>query len=466
MKDHALTQTKLAERVKSSQPVMSRMIRSREPFRDLDLLIKICETLAVGDYKQYLENHDSALALDNRSNIRYTDWTNSFKWFINPRLEGFVGREFVFQEIQGFFDSKDRGYFTVVGDPGDGKSAIAANYLNQNPKQNSFFFNIRSGGHNTTSSFLESTCQQLIKRYGLSLKPQPDRDWTDGSFMQRVLAGAEAKLDHDNKLILVVDALDEADLTQQKEYTNPLYLPQAIPKNIYFLLTRRRDKSLEERLRFDSPSKTLDLKNPRHQSDVMQDVAKYIKNYIAADSDGSELQQQINKFGLALDDFCLKLYEKSQGNFMYLTLVLPEIAVGSYQDLDTIDHLPTGLINYYNEHWNLMKMDENPFKIYVIATLAKVYRPVPLQEVVRYVSQAATDVTERMVIRALEGWWQFLHCEQNGQEFCYQIYHESFRDYLFNGKAEVASACREVGNWIADSLISRDPRKRKSLPPS
>jgi len=42
---------------------------------------------------------------------------------------GFVGREFVFRKIKSFINKEVSGYFFIVGDPGEGKSAIIAKYV-------------------------------------------------------------------------------------------------------------------------------------------------------------------------------------------------------------------------------------------------------------------------------------------------------------------------------------------------
>jgi hypothetical protein len=51
---------------------------------------------------------------------------SQFQSLIQDKTEGFVGREYVFDAIQAFIQDNKKGYFTIIGDPGQGKSAILA----------------------------------------------------------------------------------------------------------------------------------------------------------------------------------------------------------------------------------------------------------------------------------------------------------------------------------------------------
>jgi hypothetical protein len=52
-----------------------------------------------------------------------------FQQIITAKNHNFVGRDFVFFKINDFFQQYDRGYFTIIGEPGVGKSAILAHYV-------------------------------------------------------------------------------------------------------------------------------------------------------------------------------------------------------------------------------------------------------------------------------------------------------------------------------------------------
>lgn len=62
--------------------------------------------------------------LDSSTSIR--DDIRDFTRYIEEKTRGFVGRQFVFDAVGQFVNNNPRGYFFVRGDPGIGKSALAA----------------------------------------------------------------------------------------------------------------------------------------------------------------------------------------------------------------------------------------------------------------------------------------------------------------------------------------------------
>jgi len=56
-----------------------------------------------------------------------------FQQLIREKSENFVGRQFVFGAINEFLHKYAHGYFTLIGAPGSGKTAILAKYVTENP---------------------------------------------------------------------------------------------------------------------------------------------------------------------------------------------------------------------------------------------------------------------------------------------------------------------------------------------
>jgi hypothetical protein len=168
-----------------------------------------------------------------------------FKSLIESRTKRFVGREYVTQTFHEFRQNNDRGYFTVLGEPGTGKSAIAANYVVNN--QAICYFHIASQGNNTPEKFLNSIREQLIQRYKL---PK-----VNSANLATLVNLAAEKLSFSESLVIVVDALDE--VIQELGAENILFLPRNLPQNVYFFLTRRHYRTDGERRLFtevDTPS--------------------------------------------------------------------------------------------------------------------------------------------------------------------------------------------------------------------
>lgn len=146
----------------------------------------------------------------------YPDWDldvypKEFKALIFEKPRLFCGRNFVFEAINKFFTTQPKGYFTVVGDAGMGKSAIASKYVLAYKLP--CYFNIFAEGRNKPEKFLASIRQQLIKRYSLQN--------ADNADLRTLLEKTSEEL-KGQKLVIVVDALDEV---EQEENSNLLDLP-------------------------------------------------------------------------------------------------------------------------------------------------------------------------------------------------------------------------------------------------
>ena len=161
-----------------------------------------------------------------------------FERLIHEKTQLFCGRKFVFDAIQEFINNNPNGYFTIIGDAGMGKSAIAAKYVLDNPEAICFFY-IRAEGMNRPELFLKKIREQLINRYDL-------QDVED-AVLSTLLMKLTDKISAGGRLVIVVDVLDEVD---QEASGNLLYLPTTLPDGVYFLLTRRPYKQNEKRLNF------------------------------------------------------------------------------------------------------------------------------------------------------------------------------------------------------------------------
>jgi hypothetical protein len=88
---------------------------------------------------------------------------SEFQQIITEKSENFVGREFVFAAINEFLHKYDRGYFTLIGAPGSGKTAILAKYVTANPHV--IYYSAQVEGKNRADQFLLDICTQLINYY-------------------------------------------------------------------------------------------------------------------------------------------------------------------------------------------------------------------------------------------------------------------------------------------------------------
>jgi hypothetical protein len=197
----------------------------------------------------------------------------NFSQYILTKTAGFVGRRFVFDAISEFTQSHPRGYFIVRGDPGIGKSALAAQMVKQHGYVH--HFNIYAEGVNLASHFFRNVCARLITTYRLPYTAlQPDVD-QDNSVFKRLLEEVSEGLQDGRKAMIVVDALDEVDTTGQRPGINTLHLPITLPDGIYIVATTRRG---DVRLRIDCEQRTLDIE--QNSADNLADIRAYIEHAV------------------------------------------------------------------------------------------------------------------------------------------------------------------------------------------
>ncbi|MEH2359221.1 AAA family ATPase [Nostoc sp.] len=343
------------------------------------------------------------------------EYPAEFKSLIIEKIRSFCGRKFVFEAFKQFCAKNRSGYFTVVGDAGMGKSTIAAKYVWDN--KSPCYFNIRSDGRNRAELFLENIRKQLIKRYQLQNAEKAN--------LADLLEQVSKKLSAGDRLVIVVDALDEV---EQEAGGNLLDLPPSLPESVYFLLTRRPYTIDKKRLSApDVPVDELDLSATKYVDLSREDIKKYIRFFLNDDEDYKKaLRQWIQDRKIDENDFVEQVATKSENNFMYLRYILPGIAKGDYNDL-SLKQLPDGLKDYYQVHWVRMGMDAKPqeVKVFILFILVEIGTPIPCEMIAAIARQDEYDVQ-----LVLDEWVEYLKKQDIKGEICHSIYHASFLDFL------------------------------------
>lgn len=372
-----------------------------------------------------------------------------FSRLVADKTEGFVGRQWLFDSIRRFIREEPRGYFILRGDPGIGKSALLAQLV----KREGYLhhFNVRSEGIRRPETFLRNICSQLVATYHLEqhtfLPPEATRN---SLFLSSLLEKVSSRLQPGEQVVLAVDALDESDSTLLTPGANALYLPHTLPPSIYVIVTTRRDHEIPLLISCEQRVLHIDQDSEGNIADIHEYVVSKlplagIQAYLAAQS---------------LDEptFAAELVHKSQGNFMYLRYVLPEIERGAYQDR-SFETLPVGLQSYYEDNWKRMRRrDEEDWFAYqlpILVALTVIKEPVSTDLI-----QDFSGVAERKrIVAVLKEWDQFLYTtqvvEEDGPpEKRYRLYHVSFQDFI-TAKAEVADervSLSKAHGKIADAL--------------
>lgn len=367
--------------------------------------------------------------------------SNNFIARIDELTQDFVGRDYVFDAIQSMLNKHNKGYFRLEGDPGVGKSAIMAELVSRTGYISHFIF--QAQGINTTGHFLESTCTQLINRYDLPYPELPQDAIKDGAFLDRLLKEASEKLVPGEKLVIVVDALDELDQSSQIALGNILYLPTALPEHTYIILSSR---PIPFKLNTTQHVETYDLMQ------LMTESREDIKVYLGKMTADPEISAWIKQNGIDEPEFIKILAEKSENNFMYLKYVIGDIRNHRYEDL-TIAELPQGLERYYEIQWERMGMNQKPLpeaRIHIVYVLCEARQPVSRELIADFSKQDELGVQS-----VLDDWGQFLREQYEEGERYFSLYHTSFRDFLHRKDIVQAAGVtiEGINDLIADNLM-------------
>lgn len=335
-----------------------------------------------------------------------------FEAIITEKSRNFVGREFVFSAINNFLNQSERGYFTIIGDPGIGKSAILGHYVSQNPGV--VYYNVEIPGKNRVEEFLTTICTQLIEiaqHQGSKTRVERSRNnltsnfsdsTTENSgFLSLLLQQISDRLQPKQRLIITIDGCDRIDLNNQPRGSNIFYLPRYLPEKVYFILTRRPFLTNKSGLLIETPAQSLDLSNFLEQN--CADVQQYIKVYLNSPNINHQLLTQISK---------------NETNFMYVREILAAINEDIY---------PPNLQLYYQNHlekMNLATSKQQPMALQVLNILVQ-EQAISIQAIAERL-----DADEYEIKVILDKWREFLHLESIAAEIHYSFYHASFRDWL------------------------------------
>ena len=162
---------------------------------------------------------------------------------IDDATAGFVGRTYVFDQIESFIAENRSGYFRLTADPGEGKTAIMAEYVRRTGCV--AHFNVLSETYNNTAQFTQHVATQLVARRLIADAESP----ADGGVgVADLLIEARAALSPPERLVLVVDALDEADRRDLPPTANVLLLPRTLPPGVHVLVSSRRNQDVPLRV--------------------------------------------------------------------------------------------------------------------------------------------------------------------------------------------------------------------------
>ena len=293
-----------------------------------------------GDLKQFFGGDYQGLAEAYRS-----------PWPVFDRVEvdRFVGRAWLETLLDSFLQKNDRGLFVVEAEAGLGKTAFLAHLVRERGYIHYFFD--RTSGRADAPTALRSLSAQHIRAWKLSPDaaegvPPGSAAWPE--FFQNLLKKAADRRDQikpEEKLVIVVDALDEADTPRSGQ--NVLGLPRILPEGVYLVVSQR---PVEVPLTVEAPREVVRIE--AQGRDNLADMGEFLKQ--AAGWPG--VKKALDASRIPPARFIATLLDKSQGVWIYLHYVLAEIKTGRRTPL-TLEDLPQGLWQYYARFWNQWRRD-------------------------------------------------------------------------------------------------------------
>jgi archaellum biogenesis ATPase FlaH len=425
-----------------------------EQVKENDRFRRILLFDVLGDLKQFgLEQRDVLQALTEKvdaiHNLLFSEFKilkgyfgkalptiqseiRDYSFIIEDRTQCFVGRQSIFNEIECFVAKNPRGYVVIHGQPGIGKTALAAQLVKT--KGYVHHFNSRSLGISKPSDFLTNICAQLIARYQLT-----DHQFTrkkasqNGGYLLELLNKISKQLRPGEKGVIVVDALDEVDIIDSA--ANVLYLSDTIPQGIFIVATVRSEAHKEDKtpripVNLSIKCETCYLHINHESKENEADIRKHLQQALTRPG----IQKYIADQGINNEYFIELLCELSQGNFMYLHHVLPAIESGLYKD-QKLKELPKGLQGYYESHWQIMRDRNNEewfnYKLPIIMVLAAAEKPISIDLIEKFSGVQDRNRINRTLGK--EEWGQFLYVDDTKTMIkanLYSLYHFTFREFL------------------------------------
>lgn len=388
-----------------------------------------------------------------------------FSEYIAERTLHFTGREWLFREIDDWLDDPNAPqFFILTGDPGIGKSAIAARLKQfsdgKRPPQTYehikkgfisgiHFCSARRGSWISPESFARSLSAQLAARYpefakfiasslklevkmtigrnlGTAVAVKIQNYYAESSealfnnLVRQPLNALCEMLPSVDPILILVDGLDESlYYSGRLSIASLLASCHDLSPRVRFLITSRNK---EEVLRPFRPLEPYILYARKEEN--MADLSAYLRSRFL----GSEKLRLLAGGDERVAEVIQSLTCRSSGNFLVVSRIMSSMEHNEIS-IDDPQALPSELKDLYA--WFLDRLtrgDENRWRdLYrpVLGILAAAFEPLDVSALSRW-----TGLGRQKVSDAVHDLREFMDSATKGKNSSYRLYHQSVVDFL------------------------------------
>ena len=256
----------------------------------------------------------------------------------------FVGRKWLFSEINDWIEAGQSPVFLLTGDPGAGKSAVMAQLVNSHPSVAAHHFCVASLEDALDPvAFARSIAAQLAARlpdYRMALvdRDTPSAEASAGTLFRRLVTDPLRETKHPEPLLIVVDALDEALGVGSHNIADLLCeRVQDLPECARLVLSTRVDPQI------------LDMFAAYQVREIVRDEQAHVGDILAYARDRlsePDLVDLLAARQIDVEETATLISKRAEANFLCVTLMLQGIAAGRI-DPSQPDTFPRGLIDNY-----------------------------------------------------------------------------------------------------------------------